>query len=242
MNKIEERISHIVVDVTKLTNLRASLIEILEQKFIRYTNESGVSTIGRCIAQKYYHKLELINYGNPVSSQNGMMVPVRFRLHAVEFPPDLVLTNCVKIGYEESDMGFSDVGSYKFELDTEDSQLRECVKVSVESRFLLPIWSKNLAKLQPGEKTSLVIVGGFTYESNNLILCNCMCNDGIVPVFKLNLNFPNQLIGVDRIDENAYYKVENKKVVKTKDVKEHQIVPFMSNQDLLEFIKYFTQK
>jgi len=218
------------------------ITESLEKMFIIRTDpETGVTSVGRCIAGSYNTGIEIVGFGHPKNGNRGATVSVCFDIKSVEFPRSAVLRNCKLIRHHAGGSAPSDSEYYLFELDTPDPALRDAVKLMLESQFLLPEQRKRLAGLEEGGKVDLKIICTDTNEYANKIICNCMFNDDTIPVFKLNPNAPLDVLKLTSYEEDAFYTVENGKVVKAKKSNNNRELSFLTNWELLQFIAFMQQ-
>lgn len=232
MEEIRDIVCDISVSSGSLSNITTAVTSILENKYANYHDEKS----GKCVGSTIILSINLTHVSRPrVQYKDSALVSVRFDMKTVVFKPALVIKKCKLVEHVESKMGYSDTGLYIFNLpDRYDDKIRERCKLIVESQFLLPSQKKNLRNLLQNDEIDLKILEA--PSAGNTIICKCMCDDGITPIFKLNMNIPLQLLGLKKINEQSYYCVKNKQVVEITDLKNTDIVN-LGNQDLLDYIR-----
>lgn len=235
----KRRVGNIPISVRSLSNLKESIIESLENKFIKHANKDGSYTIGRCIAGSFNTEIKLLGYGSPKNTEHpNPVVSVSYEISSIEFPKSYVLKDCIFDEYVVGNSGYSDTGFYKLRLNTDNEILKNSVGLMLESQYLPQLQKKKIAELTSGDKVDLMVISTETFESTNNIICICMYYDGTIPVFELNANFPLDVIGLTSVKHDAYYTVKNGKVVEAKKSSNDQVVSFLTNLDLIHYINF----
>lgn len=233
MEETRNIICSISVDNNALSNLTTAVTSILENKYINYHGEKN----GRCNGNAINLSITLLHIARPrVQYRDSALVGVRFDIKSVVFRTALVIKKCKLIEHIESTMGYSDTGVFVFSLPNkyEDNIVQMC-RLVVESQFLLPSQKKNLGNLLKNDEIDLKILDSHTVD--NIMVCRCMCDDGLVPIFKLNMNIQLPVLGIKKINEQSYYCVKNGEIVEVTDLKNTDIVN-LNNQDLLDYIRF----
>lgn len=216
---------------------RQTITDYLEQAFIIKDGNPG-----RVVAGKINTELTLLGHGMMKTSLNRKRyaeIDVLFEMKSYIFPSSLVLNNCVYVHQQESSYDFSDTGFYEFELSDELPEIiKNKVKIIVESKFLLTSQRQNITKLKLGATVNLKVLGSDSFDQNNVIVCRCMIDDGIIPIFKLSVNAPLQEFGLKKIDETKYYQVKNGVIVEAEKNKDNidLSTSILNASDLYEYI------
>lgn len=234
MNIIDHKIATIPIDVSAIPHLKESVTAILKKKFIEYE-----TTEGRCVAKQLNMGLDIKSVSYPKTSEKkSANVTVSYSLRYMIFPTSFVIKDCIYISHTESNFEFTDDGFFEFQMpESYDPVVRKCVKLMVESQFLLAPQRAKLASIDLNSRIDLKIIDTVTFEPSNTIVCKCMYDDGTIPVFKLEV-LHIKLLNLPSLKEGLLYTVAGGKVVEAQKNDNNYSVTFLSDNELLEYVKF----